>query len=58
MDPEAKDIKQGGVAVVNLGGTLKELGLFVKVAPANIDIAVAEVVAAYFNIAHEVELRG
>jgi nucleotide-binding universal stress UspA family protein len=57
VDHEAKDAHHGGTAVVELDGTLGELGLLIEVVPDEVDVAVAEVahelVAGSFDIAHE-----
>jgi hypothetical protein len=61
MDHQAEDAKHGGTAVVELDGALGELGLLIKVIPAEVDVSVAEVadvlVSSSRNIAHEADLQ-
>jgi hypothetical protein len=61
MDHKSKDSHHGGTAVVELDGTLGELGLLIKVIPAEVDVSVAEVtdvlVSGSRNVAHEGALQ-
>jgi hypothetical protein len=61
VDHESKDAKHGGTAVVELDGTLGELGLLIKVIPAEVDVSVAEVanvlVSSFRHITHEADLQ-
>ncbi|EJK46847.1 hypothetical protein THAOC_34469 [Thalassiosira oceanica] len=61
VDHKSKDTEHGGTAVVELDGTLLELGLLVKLIPAEVDVAVAEVsdelVSGSRNITHEAALE-
>ncbi|KAL7548381.1 hypothetical protein ACHAWF_014191, partial [Thalassiosira exigua] len=61
VDHEPEDAEHGGAAVVELDGALLELGLLIKVVPAEVDVAVAEVadvlVAGSGHIAHEAALE-
>ena len=61
VDHESEDTHHGGAAVVQLNGTLGELGLLIKVIPAEVDVAVTEVsdelVSGSRNIAHEAALE-
>ena len=61
VDHKAKDTHHGGTAVVELDGTLGELGLFIKVIPAEVNVSVTEVtdvlVSGSGNITHEGALQ-
>ena len=61
VDHESKDSQHGGTAVVELDGTLLELGLFVEGVPAEVDVSVTEVsnvfVSSSGNITHEGNLQ-
>merc|ERR1719416_380479 len=43
VDHKSKDTQHGGTAVVELDGTLGELGLLIKVIPSEVDVSVTEV---------------
>ena len=43
VDHKSEDTNHGGAAVVELDGTLGELGLLIKVIPAEVDVSVTEV---------------
>ena len=57
MDHKSKNSHHGGTAVVELDGALGKLGLFIKVIPSEVNVAVAEVsnvlVSGSGNITHE-----
>ena len=61
VDHKSEDTHHGGAAVVQLNGTLGELGLLIKVIPAEVDVAVTEVsdelVSGSRNITHEAALK-
>ena len=61
VDHESKDSQHSGTAVVELDGTLLELGLFVEGVPAEVDVSVTEVsnvfVSSSGNITHEGNLQ-
>mmetsp|Transcript_43718 Transcript_43718/g.91931 ORF Transcript_43718/g.91931 Transcript_43718/m.91931 type:complete len:246 (-) Transcript_43718:11-748(-) len=61
MDHESKDTHHGGTAVVELNGTLGELGLLIKVIPSEVNVSVTEVtnvlVSSSRNITHEGALQ-
>ena len=61
MHHKSKDAHHGGAAVVELDGTLGELGLLIKVIPAKVNVSIAEVanvlVASSGNITHEGALQ-
>ena len=61
VDHQAEDAEHGGTAVVELDRALGELGLLIKVIPAEVDVSVAEVadvlVSGSRNIAHEADLQ-
>ena len=61
VDHESEDAHHGGAAVVQLNGTLLKLGLIIKVIPAEVNVAVAEVsnelVSGSRNITHEAALE-
>jgi len=61
VDHQAEDAEHGGMAVVELDRALGELGLPIKVIPAEVDVSVAEVadvlVSGSRNIAHEADLQ-
>ena len=61
VDHKSEDTEHGGTAVVELDGTLLELGLFIKVIPAEVDVSVTEVtnvlVTGSGNITHEGNLQ-
>eukprot|EP00804_Cyclotella_cryptica_P028180 CCRYP_011040-RA/>CCRYP_011040-RA protein AED:0.21 eAED:0.21 QI:386/-1/0/1/-1/1/1/0/192 len=61
MDHESKNTHHGSTAVVELNGTLLELGLLIERVPAEVDVSVTEVsnmlVASSGNIAHEGALK-
>ena len=61
VDHKSEDTHHGGAAVVQLDGTLGELGLLIKVIPAEVDVAVTEVsdelVSGSRNITHEAALK-
>jgi hypothetical protein len=57
VDHESEDSHHGGTAIVQFNGTLLELGLLIKVIPAEVDISVTEVtdelVSSSGDITHE-----
>jgi len=57
VDHKSEDSHHGGTAVVELDGTLLELGLLVEVIPAEVNVSVTEVtdelVSSSRNIAHK-----
>ena len=57
VDHQSKDTHHGGTAVVELDGTLLELGLLVEVIPAEVDVSITEItdmlVSGTFNILHD-----
>ncbi len=57
VDHESEDSHHGGTAIVQFNGTLLELGLFIKVIPAKVNVSVAEVtdelVSSSGDITHE-----
>merc|ERR1719223_1799094 len=61
VDHKSEDSEHGGTAVVELDGTLLELGLLIKVIPAEVNVSVTEVtnvlVSGSLNIAHEANLQ-
>ena len=61
MNHKSKDTHHGGTAVVQLNGTLGELGLFVKGVPAEVKSSVTEVtnvlVASSLNVLHDSKLK-
>ncbi len=61
VDHESEDAKHGGTTVVELDGALGELGLLIKVIPAEVNVSVAEVsnvlVSGSRHIAHEADLQ-
>ena len=61
VDHQAEDAEHGGTAVVELDRALGELGLLIKVIPAEVDVSVAEIadvlVSGSGNIAHEGDLQ-
>merc|ERR1719416_331691 len=61
VDHKSKDAHHGSTAVVELDGTLGELGLLIKVIPAEVDVSVTEVtnvlVSGSGNITHEGNLQ-
>ena len=61
MDHESKDTHHGGTAVVELDGTLGELGLLVKGVPAEVEGAVPEVtdelVSGSLDVLHDAKLE-
>ena len=61
VDHESKDSHHGGTAVVELDGTLGELGLFVEVVPSEVEGSVTEVtdelVSGSFDVLHDSKLE-
>lgn len=61
MDHKSKNSHHGGTAVVKLDGALGKLGLFIKVIPSEVNVAVTEVsnvlVSGSGNITHEGDLQ-
>ena len=61
VDHKAEDTQHSGTAVVELDGTLGELGLLIKVVPAEVNVSVTEVtnvlVSGSGNITHEAALQ-
>ncbi len=61
VDHKSEDSHHGGTSVVELDGTLGELGLLIKVIPAEVDVSVAEVtnvlVSSSRNVTHEGALQ-
>jgi hypothetical protein len=62
VDHESKDSHHGGTAIVELDGTLGELGLLIKGIPAKVNGAVAEVtnefISGSLNVLHDTKLKG
>ena len=58
---KSEDSELGGTSVVELDGTLLELGLFIKAVPSKVNVSVAEVtnefVASSGNITHQGALQ-
>ena len=61
VDHKSKDTHHSGTAVVELDGTLGELGLLIKVIPAEVNVSVTEVTNVFVsgsgNITHEGDLQ-
>merc|ERR1719223_1350887 len=61
VDHKSEDSEHGSTAVVELDGTLLELGLLIKVIPAEVNVSVTEVtnvlVSGSLNITHEANLQ-
>ena len=61
VNHKSEDSHHGGTAVVELDGTLLELGLLIKVIPAEVNVSVTEVtnvlVSSSGNITHEGALK-
>jgi hypothetical protein len=61
VNHKSEDSHHGGTAVVELDGTLLELGLLIKVIPAEVNVSVTEVtnvlVSSSRNITHEGALK-
>ena len=60
VDHKSKDSELSGTAVVQFDGTLLKLGLLIKIVPAEVDVAVAEVSWEFsesWNLTHEGALQ-
>lgn len=60
VNHKSEDTHHGGTAVVELDGTLGELGLLVEAVPAEVDVSVAEVsreLSVSWNLTHERALQ-
>ena len=61
VDHKSEDTKHGSTAIVQLNSTLLQLGLFIKVIPAEVNVSVTEVsnvfVSSSGNITHEGNLQ-
>jgi len=61
MDHQAKDTQLGSTAIVELDGTLRELGLLIKVIPSKVNVSITEVTNVFIararNVLHEGNLQ-
>jgi hypothetical protein len=56
VNHKSKNSHHGGTSVVQFNGTLRELGLFIKVIPSEVDVTVTEVTGEFgksWNLTHE-----
>ena len=61
VDHKSKNSKLSGTAIVQLDGTLLQLGLFIEVVPAEVDVSITEVtnefVSGSGNVLHDSDLE-